>query len=61
MGSHTGLGTGSHCSDQVPAASSAQLTWKPGPMVMLRTQAQPGAHTAQSQLRISTDCKDNWQ
>ena len=52
---------GSQCSDQVPAANSAQLTQKPVPMAMLRTPALPGAHTARSQLRISTDCKDNWQ
>ena len=32
MGSHAGLGAGSHCSDQVPAASSAQLTQKPVPI-----------------------------
>lgn len=48
LGSHAGLGAGSHCSDQVPVASSAQLTQKPMPMAMLRTPAQPGAHTARS-------------
>lgn len=58
LGSHAGLGAGSHCSDQVPAASSAQLTQKPVPMAMLRTWAQPVAHSARFQLHISADCKE---